>query len=209
MGAPIPDDKKREAIRLRVEERLSLNEIARRTGISKASLSTLLSDHPLSQDELHERRARGFNNLNKDRVKYNPVTSKFMAWISGKHLGTDKKGQIAEAAVLLRLRMLDYEIITPAENSRWDYGVTRSNSKSFIRLQVKWARRDENGRPYVNLRNGEANRIRRVSHATCDFVIGYDLETDTAFVIPIESCDGKSGKSCDEEYAEAWHLLKI
>lgn len=209
MGAPIPGDKKREAIRLRVEERLSLNEIAKQTGIAKSTLSLFLKDYPLSDDELHERRARGFNNLNKNRVKYNPVQSKFMAWIKGKSLSTDKKGQIAEAAVLLRLRFLDFQVFTTPENSRTDFVVSRSDLTKLVRLQVKWARRDDFGRPAVKLTTGEGKTIRLVTKETCDFVIGYDLETDTAFVMPIQICEGKKLKSCDEQYSEAWHLLGI
>lgn len=209
MVAPIPDDKRREAIRLRVEERLSIDEIEKRIGVSRGALSMLLQEYPLTDKELHERRARGFRNLNKSRGKYNPVKSKFMAWLKDKPLTTDKKGQIAEAAVLLRLRFLDYEVLTTPENSRTDFVVSRANLESFVRLQVKWARREEEGRPYVNLRNGEGKKIRRVSREVCDFVIGYDLETDTAFVIPIDACVGLNSKSCDEQYAEAWHLLGI
>ncbi|MBI4673849.1 MAG: hypothetical protein HY741_19560 [Chloroflexi bacterium] len=207
MVAPISDEKKREAIRLRVEERLSLDEIEKRLGISRGTLSPLLKEYPLTEEELHERRARGFNNLNKDRGKYTPVLSKFVAWIAGKRLSTDRKGQIAEAAVLLRLQVLEYQVLMPPENSRMDFVVTRPDADKLVRLQVKWARREKEGRPYVNLRNGEGKHIRRVSRATCDFVIGYDFETDTAFVIPITECDGKNAKSCDEQYAEAWHLL--
>lgn len=209
MVAPIPDEKKREAIRLRVEERLSLDEIEKRMGISRGTLSPLLKEYPLTDEELHERRARGFNKLNKERGKYTPVLSKFMGWITGKRLSTDRKGQIAEAAVLLRLRFLDYEILMPSENSRMDFVVTRPDSSEFVRLQVKWARRADEGRPFVNLRNGEGKHIRRVSRATCDFIIGYDMETDTAYVMPISDCEGKNAKSCDEQYAEAWHLLGI
>ena len=42
-----------------------------------------------------------------------------------------------------------------------------------------------------------------------DFIVAYDMETDTAFVVPAEVCEDKWSKSCDEQYAEAWHLLGI
>ncbi len=57
--------------------------------------------------------------------------------------------------------------------------------------------------------NGEHGKIRRLTRDRCDFVVAYDLETDTAFVIPVEVCEGKYYKACDEKYAEAWHLLGI
>lgn len=42
----------KEAIRLRVEDRLSLSEICQRSSLSKATLSVLLKDYPLTDEEI-------------------------------------------------------------------------------------------------------------------------------------------------------------
>ncbi len=144
------------------------------------------------------------------RMNNNPDQSKFAAMVDGENLSTQRKGQIAEMAVLYRLELLGYDVWRANfEGSRVDWLVSRPGVDKYVRLQVKWAKRDEQGRPLVAVRNGEHGKIRHLTRADCDFVVGYDLETDTAFVMPIEMCEGKHRKACDIEYAEAWHLLSV
>jgi hypothetical protein len=206
MPKHIPDDVKHEAIRLRVEERLSLRDIQRLTDLALSTLSVLLRDYPLDDDEVYARMSESALRSNPQR-KYIPELSKLALMVQGQELSTDRKGRIAEAAVLLRLELLGYEIFTPREGSRVDWLVHQPDTGCYIRLQVKWAKREEYGRPLFALRNGEHGRVRHLTRAQCDFFVGYDLETDTAFVIPIEQCEGLTYKTCDEQYAEAWHLL--
>jgi hypothetical protein len=130
--------------------------------------------------------------------------------VAGQPLSTERKGQIAEAAVLYRLALLGYEVWRANfEGNQVDWLVSRAGLSKHIRLQVKWAKRDKQGRPLFQVSRGDGARVRYLSQAQCDFVVGYDLETDTAFVTPIQVCEGKRVKACDPEYAEAWHLLGI
>lgn len=209
MANKLPDDVKQEAVRLRVEERLSIHDIARRTGLSVGTLSTLLRDYPLSEEEVSERVSEAAIRSNARR-RYNPDRSKFAAMVEGENLSTQRKGQIAETAVRYRLHLLGFKVWeATAEGERVDCLVSRPGGNKYIRLQIKWAKRDKWGRPVFALRNGEHGKIRRLTQADCDFVVGYDLETDTAFVMPVDVCEGKHRKACDPQYAEAWHLLGI
>jgi transcriptional regulator with XRE-family HTH domain len=47
-------DKKKEALRLRLEEHLSLEQISQRTGLAKSTLSVALRDHPLTKERIDE-----------------------------------------------------------------------------------------------------------------------------------------------------------
>lgn len=202
-------ERKQEAIRLRREERLSLDEICARTGISVGTLSVLLRDDPLSEDEVKAKMTQSALRNNSLR-KYNPEPSKFARLVEGQDLSTERKGQIAEAAVLFRLVLHGYEVSKALfDGSKVDWLVSRRGGTQFVRVQVKWARRGEMGRPLIVLRNGEHGKVRHISRHYCDVVVGYDLECDTAFVIPINLCEGLQAKSCDEQCAEAWHLLGI
>ena len=202
-------DLKQEAIRLRVEERLSLDDVQARTGISIATLSVLLRPYPLAADEVFAKKSASALRNNPLR-KYNPEQSKFARMVEGQELSTKRKGDIAEAAVLFRLAYLGYEVVRSMfEGSKADWIVVSDNGRKLTRIQVKWARRTEWGRPGIDLRNGEHDKTRYISSKYCDVVVGYDLESDTAFVFPVILCEGKNSKSCDEEYAEAWHLLGI
>ena len=209
MPKKIPDEVKQEAVRLRTEERLGLEQIKRRTGLSKGTLSGLLRDIPLTVDEIRRRVSQATLRANASR-RHRSNRSKFAQMVDGKDLSTERKGQIAEAAVWLRLILLGYEIRRSLfEGSRDDCLVSRPGVERRIRLQVKWARQFEEGRPMFAVCNGEHGKIRRLTRDYCDFVVAYGLESDTAFVIPVEVCEGKYYKACDEKYAEAWHLLSI
>jgi transposase-like protein len=209
MPKRIPDEVKQEALRLRVEGRLSIDEIKRQTGLSVGTISALLKDYPLSEHEVNERISHAAIRTNSVR-KYSPDQSKFAAALEGEHLSTERKGQIAEAAVLFRLALQGYEVWKANfEGNRVDWLVSRPRVNKHVRLQVKWAKRDTAGRPLVQVCNGEHGKLRRMTPSHCDFVVGYDLETDTAYVIPVRICEGKRFKACDAKYAEAWQLLGI
>jgi hypothetical protein len=45
---------KKEALRLRIEDKLSLKQIAEKTGLAKSTLSVLLKDYPLSEERVKE-----------------------------------------------------------------------------------------------------------------------------------------------------------
>lgn len=161
----------------------------------------------MSDEEISERLSQHAAQVNSAR-RYNPEKSKFAAQLDGDELTTARKGQIAEAAVRYRLVALGYQVWkADFEGSRVDLLVNRPGVEKYVRLQVKWAKRADQGRPCFSLRNGEGGKIRRFTRVDCDFVVGYDLETDTAFVVPIQICEGKNSKSCDEQFAEAWDLL--
>jgi hypothetical protein len=205
----IGQDLKQEAIRLRVEERLGIDEIRRRTGMSVGSLSALLRFHPLTSEEVRQKMSRSSMKSNALR-RYSAEPSKFAAMVDGEELSTARKGQIAEAAVAFRLALHGYVVWRAIfEGGRIDFIVSRDGRDKYVRLQVKWAKRSEVGRPAFAARNGEHGAIRYINRVHCDFVVAYDLETDTAFVIPAEICEDMSYKTCDEKYAEAWHLLGI
>lgn len=195
---------------MREEERLSIDEIKAHTGLSVGTISALLRDHPLTKKEIRQKMSESSLRNNPLR-RYDPEQSKFALAVEGQELNRERKGHIAEAAVLFRLTLLGYEAWRSSfEGSRVDFMVSRPGVNKQVRLQVRWATRGGKrasswGRPdfMVNKSRGEP-----MDKAVCDFIVGYDLETDTAFVLPIEEC-GKWWQSCGTEYAEAWHLLGI
>ena len=200
-------DLKQEAIRLRVEERFSLDDVQARTGISIATLSVLLRPYPLAADEVFAKKSASALRNNPLR-KYNPEPSKLLQMVNIEELSTDRKGRIAEAAVMFRLAILGYEVLRSVfEGLSVDCFAYNSVSGKIARIQIKWSRRAEHGRPFFQIWSDEKNKFR--SQERFDFIVGYDFETDIAFVFPSEVLGSKRYKTCDEEYAEAWHLLGI
>lgn len=200
----VREEAKLLALKLRIEERLGLREICRRTGISRGTASLLLRDHPLKPEEIADRRAY------RTGRKYSPELSKLAEQVDRLNLGREQKGQIAESAVLLRLALRGYTVWRAVyDGSRVDWLVTRPRHRSHVRIQVKWARRGRQGRPFVVVLRRNSKRMVHIQETDCDFVIGYDLETDTAFVCPVQEIQAKNRQACDPKYAEAWHLLPI
>lgn len=128
---------KQEAIRLRIEERRSIDEIRERTGISVGTLSTLLREYPLSTDEVRAKKSEAASRSNPLR-KYNPEPSKILQMVNIDELSTESKGRIAEAAVIFRLAVFGYEVLRSTfEGSPVDCFAHRNGSNTVIRIQVK------------------------------------------------------------------------
>ena len=95
----IKTELKRECVRLRVEERLSYQDIQKRTGASKGSLSLWLKGYPLTETEQKTSFRKHRNCTRKSRGE----KSKFYTMIEEKNTSRLSKARIAEAAVLFRL----------------------------------------------------------------------------------------------------------
>ncbi len=109
--------------------------------------------------------------------------SKFHIMLGGRELSKAEKGQIAEAAVLFRLVLHGLQVLTGVfDGGRVDWLVEVPSGK-LARLQVKWARRKKHGLPvfYLTCSDGRG-RTRRYQEGEFDFLVGYDLFTDTAYV---------------------------
>lgn len=204
----IPHELKAEAMRLRRERRMSLGEISRETGISKGTLSLLLRDEPLTAEERQRRRMRSGIQATLLSDRYSPEQSKFHRLVAGEELTREQKGQIAETAVLFRLALLRYEVWRPDfAGNRIDWLVSRPGGRRRAGIQVRWAARGKYGRPAFSARKRSDRGPLGV--ADRDVIAAYDLETDTVYVVPIADAAGVALKTCDEQYAEAWHLLGL
>ncbi len=142
-----------EAIRLREEERLSIDEIKAKTGLSVGTLSALLREFPLSTAEIHAKMSASSLRNNPLR-RYNPEQSKFAQAVGGQALSRERKGHIAEAAVLFRLVLHGYDAWRSSfEGSRVDFMVSRPDGAKQVRIQVRGlapARDLARGRPMVH-----------------------------------------------------------
>jgi hypothetical protein len=95
-----------EAVRLRLEERLSLREIHLALGLPKSTLSVWLRDVPLRPEEMAYRNRRRPGPPRKVRGE----ESTYHRAIAGQKLTSDQKGRIAEAAVYLRLMLRGFTV---------------------------------------------------------------------------------------------------
>jgi hypothetical protein len=200
-----------EAIRLWVEERLTLREIQARTRVPKSSLSAWLKPYPLTAEERRE----------KHRVKAHPRgprkargdESKHQRAIGERRLTRQDKARIAESAILFRLALHGFGVYrAPFDGDKADWLVETAAGSKY-KLQVKWASTAKHGLPYFALRctgEGHAGKkaYRRYVEGEWDFIVGYDLFTDTAYVFSFdEIADHKTIITVRPDAAERWDKL--
>lgn len=200
-----------QCVILRTVDRMSLKEIENLTEVSRGTLSTWLRDYPLTKDEKQKRLARARTKaasiLRKDKGK----ESKYYQAVKHKRITTAAKGKIAEAAVLFRLCLHGFNAYgSPFDGDRIDWVVERENTGRHYNIQVKWATRCKQGLPVVSLRrNMGRKKHRRYGDRDFDFLIGYDLFTDIAYVWSRDELKHiKNLVTVTTDAAERWDKLK-
>lgn len=207
-----PSPLKEEAVRLRVEERLSLREISERIGAPKGSLSGWLKAYPLTTEEQRAKLAakahpRGPRKPRGEESKHHQA-------IAGKTLTKQNRARIAEAAVLFRLALHGFVVLrSEFDGDKADWAV-ESESGKICKIQVKNAHAGRWGQPMIQLRCNSAGRGTQKRTYRCyqkgeiDFMVGYDLYTDTAYVFSFEEiADHKGVIAVRPDAAERWDKL--
>lgn len=200
---------KAEAIRLRVEDRLSLREIAVLTGAAKGSLSLWLRPHPLTEEEKKARSksAKRYATPKKNRGE----ESKYYKAVVWHELSNQRKGKIAEAAILFRLALHGFNAyLSVSDGDKADWLVEIPETGKVIKLQVRNVCSFKHGLPGVLLtRTRGHNKRRRYERGEFDFIVGYYLFNDTAYVFSFdEVMQNKTFVAISDEYMERWDKLK-
>lgn len=198
-----------EAIRLRVEGRKSLKEIAGILKVSISSVSLWLRGYPLTEAEIAERQK--LNPRRTGQKKPRGEESKFHRAVDGQELTRQRKMKIAEAAVLFRLALHGFVVFgSPFDGDKTDW-LAQYGDGEPVKVQVKWTRSNKGyGLPRISLVCTEGhNQTRRYEKGEFDFIVGYDLFTDTAYVISEEEASQhKTSTVISNEYAERWEKLR-
>jgi hypothetical protein len=209
MGTTKPD-LKAEAIRLRIIERLSLREIAVITGAAKGSLSLWLKPYRLTEEEKKARSktAKRYITPKKDHGEESRH-NRTVVWQS---LSNQRKGRIAEAAIIFRLALYGFDIYTSVfDGDKSDFLVRASEREEIFKLQVRCVHSpSKHGLPVVRLKCTEGhNQRRRYKQGEFDFIVGYYLFNDTAYVFSADEVkQHKTYVTVSEKYAERWDKLR-
>lgn len=195
-----------EAIVLRRDSRWSIPEIQTKLGVSKSILSLWLRDYPLTEEERRVRR----QGLSPPRqpIKERGVESDLFRLAASLPIeqGTNWKGRVAEAAVLLRLVVRGLNPLRCTfEGDAADWTVYASSRA--IRLQVRWATvQGKRGLPLFSIR--KSNR-KPYKGGDVDFFVGYCLFNDTAYVYSVDEVKNDYTISVRPDAAERWDKLQV
>lgn len=209
MGIAKPE-LKAEAIRLRVEQRMSLREIAEATGAAKGSLSLWLQPYPLTEEE---KRARSkVANRYATPKKSHGEKSKYYQAIVFQNLTNQQRGKIAEAAVLFRLALHGFDVYKSVfDGDKVDCLAHNPESGKILKLQIRSVHSpSRHGLPGIRLKCAEGhNKRRRYREEEFDFIVGYYLFNDTAYVFSSDEVSKhQTYISISEEYSERWDKLR-
>lgn len=198
---------KAEALRLRTEEKKSLNEIHTATGISKGHLSEILRSYPLPAAVIKAKcLAAKRGNNRKDRG----TPSKYFIGLDKTNLTRHRMGKISEAAVLFRLALNGFNVFNSVfDGERCDFLVEVPSTGKILKLQVKTAKAGNSGLPTIKLTcyNGFMSQ-RKYVKGEFDFIVGYSIFTDEAFVYSFDELAYLSGtKTVTNDAKEAWNKL--
>ncbi len=194
---------KAEAVRLRIEERLSLDAIGKKLGVSQGSCSLWLRDFPLTKEEIAERNSRP-KRRNSDG--FHPA--KKVLGDASKHyrqiVDNNQKGRVAETAIAFRLALQGWEFYK-AEGSKFDFVV---NTGKLVTVQVKWTSARKYGLPTARLkRSNGRHSSRSYVEGDFDFLVAYNLYADTAYVFSMDEVIGKQETAIRPDAAERWDKL--
>lgn len=202
---------RREDARTLRRQGLSFNAIQRELGISKSTLSYMLRDIELLPEQRARLAAAPHINKRGRLLKTRPHESKYASTAKDPKLDNNQKGRVAEAAIAFRLAIHKIQAFFPASGSSPFDCVAYVNA-TFYKLQIRWARNSQStGLPYVRLtRSAGRNKTRRYSDADFDFLIGYDLTSDTAYVWSCADLRSKNWcVSVSSDTAERWDKLLV
>jgi transcriptional regulator with XRE-family HTH domain len=199
-----------ECLRLRREERLSLNEIHARTGAAKGSLSAWLRSEPLTSDEVRAKCAHSLRTHPRVSKKPRGDASALYRLVGGRTLSPVEVGRAAEFAAALRMvlhGMIPFK--APFDGAHIDWLVQVPGVKHPLKVQVKCAHRSRAGLPFVSVRRTSGHTARRrYNDDEVDILVGYDLRTDTCYVWRWSEIGTRSSAiTVSPEAAECWEKL--
>lgn len=210
---------KREVIRLRVEERLGLDALVERTGLPHTTVYSWVRGFPLTDAEIQGRRQNGGRRTSSlreargDLAKGRGPEADLHQVVRAHSLTGLQVAKVSEAAVLLRLLARGFNVFGSVfDGDRTDWIVEVPSTGKVWKIQVKTTlqRAARHGLPTVALRHASDTRFgaRRYKPGEFDFIVGYDLYTDTAYVWSwAEVVHLKAAVTVCPEAAERWDKL--
>lgn len=203
---------KAKVIQLRVKQHRSLREIHQQTGVPKGTLSNWLKPYPLPKDIREAKQAVAYeklqNYIKTVRKRQRPIESKYHKALGDRELTPYQRGAISEAAVLFRLSLYGFKVYGSLFDGGTADWLVESPTGKRLKIQVKSAYIDRRGMPFIQLRCSDGRtKFRCYREGEFDFIVGYCLFSDTAYVLSFEEVRGKTCHVPQDQDEERWDKL--
>lgn len=202
MGSNKQKDK---VIQLRVENRLSYREIQKRTGVARSTLNLWLQSYPLSPEEKTAKSRENWGEGGHNKKSHGPP-SKFWEAVDPDDVESQRKANISEAAVFFRLTLHGFHPYGSVfDGDKADWIVETPDHKKIWRIQVRSTFLKKQGLPRISLRKARSGRF---NPEEFDFLVGYDLYSDTAYIFSEKEISNlKASVSVKNSAAERWDKM--
>lgn len=145
-------DLKKQAIALRVNDRLSIKAIHKKIGASVGSLSVWLRDYPLSQEEIISKIGEA-QKLRREKFLQKREDSKYYNMLNGRELSKHEKMKVSESAVLFRLVLNGFNpYCSVFDGDKIDWLVVDPCNMNIIKVEVRTTKIQRYGQPLISLR---------------------------------------------------------
>lgn len=190
-------------------------EIKKILNISQATVSKYIVGMPLSEEKkkniaLKSAKYRGEKTKEKNRLLWEGL-NKFKDFMKNQKYTTFTKGSIAEAAILYRLLIHNYEVYYSAFNGGIiDIIAHNTITGRLLKIQVKCAKGCKNSQtPIINLKKSKGrDNLIKYNNKEIDLIIGYDIYNDVAYVFTWDEIKNlKNIISATVESKENWNKL--
>jgi hypothetical protein len=200
-------DLRNRAITLRVEGRKSFAEIESELGVPRSNLSAWLKPYPLTPEELSARQKARGRPVKRRTLTVRGEESKFHQLSA--NLTPHQVASVAEAAVQFRLALHGFRVYRALhDGDRIDFLVGCDGR--FLKLQVKSLQTPKTGAPLLRLWHVTGHNTKtRYTPDDVDFIVGYWLYNDTAYVYAMSELSQKTMMAVTPGAAEAWQKLLV
>ena len=201
-------EQKKEAVRLRIEERLGISAIKERTGLAQGTLSVLLRDYPLTEQEIRERnveRLKRVRQASKTRQEARRPKPNHLA----AKLSPQQKARVSEAAAVFHLLLRGAEIYSSLfDGSKYDLLVNHNDNILKIEVRLTTYIHPKYGRLAIKLHKSKGrHQTQTMDLKGLDFLIGYDIYDDCCYVYSINEITKKRAMVVSDDAKGAWHKI--
>jgi hypothetical protein len=127
--------------------------------------------------------------------------------VRGNNLSSLQVGKISETAVLLRLLANGFTPFGSVfDGERADWVVEVPDTGKIVKIQVKTTHQNSTGLPLVQLICH--SKARKYKQGDFDFIVGFNLFTDIAYVWAWKEVEGRSTITICDDAMERWDKLK-
>lgn len=192
---------KQEVIKLRLNNKFSVNKIADITGIPRRTICYWVKPYPLNNSDKRKSYREAWSKL----AYSDPLESELSKSSNG------DPWKIAEARFILKSTSLGYNLYKPLFDNEPGFDYLLNCNLNFYRIQIRVIKRPKTGKPICKTTKRDKNsslcsKRSPLTITDCDFLVGYYLHSDKCYVWHVSELP-KNCVTITQNAEEAWSKI--